>query len=154
MRLSQLAKWLPVAILASVLGMFAISVLAAPITEPKLAVRVADLPEVSRHPIPQEMRSSRIKATAVWIVKDGSTWRAFSNQSTHRPCKSSDVQWYPEHGVFMDPCYGSVWNRSGKNIAGPAPRGLDWFPVTVEENGWLVVDLSHLQLDRSENLGR
>jgi cytochrome b6-f complex iron-sulfur subunit len=46
-------------------------------------------------------------------------------------CKSS--QW------FECPCHGSQYNRVGEKKGGPAPRGMDRFPVTVS-NGNFVVD--------------
>jgi cytochrome b6-f complex iron-sulfur subunit len=46
-------------------------------------------------------------------------------------CKSS--QW------FECPCHGSQYNRVGEKKAGPAPRGMDRFGVSVS-NGNVVVD--------------
>ncbi|MSY08359.1 MAG: Rieske 2Fe-2S domain-containing protein [Actinobacteria bacterium] len=46
-------------------------------------------------------------------------------------CKSS--QW------FECPCHGSQYNRVGEKKAGPAPRGMDRFGVSVT-NGNVVVD--------------
>jgi cytochrome b6-f complex iron-sulfur subunit len=33
---------------------------------------------------------------------------------------------------FECPCHGSKYNRAGEYKLGPAPRGLDRFPITVE----------------------
>lgn len=41
---------------------------------------------------------------------------------------------------FECPCHGSKYNRAGEFRAGPAPRGLDRFPITVEPDGTVVVD--------------
>jgi len=46
-------------------------------------------------------------------------------------CKSS--QW------FECPCHGSQYNRIGEKKAGPAPRGMDRFGITVS-NGNVIVD--------------
>ena len=46
-------------------------------------------------------------------------------------CKSS--QW------FECPCHGSQYNRVGEKKAGPAPRGMDLFGVSIS-NGNVVVD--------------
>lgn len=46
-------------------------------------------------------------------------------------CKSS--QW------FECPCHGSQYNRVGEKKAGPAPRGMDHFVITVT-NGDVVID--------------
>ncbi|MFZ4720108.1 MAG: ubiquinol-cytochrome c reductase iron-sulfur subunit [Ilumatobacteraceae bacterium] len=49
-------------------------------------------------------------------------------------CKSS--QW------FECPCHGSQYNRVGEKKAGPAPRGMDHFVVTVGATGDVVIDTS------------
>ncbi len=49
-------------------------------------------------------------------------------------CKSS--QW------FECPCHGSQYNRVGEKKAGPAPRGMDMFALTVSPTGDVVVDTS------------
>jgi cytochrome b6-f complex iron-sulfur subunit len=45
-------------------------------------------------------------------------------------CKTS--QW------FECPCHGSQYNRVGEKKAGPAPRGLDRFAMSVEGNLFAV----------------
>jgi cytochrome b6-f complex iron-sulfur subunit len=49
-------------------------------------------------------------------------------------CKSS--QW------FECPCHGSQYNRAGEKKAGPAPRGMDRFAITVSASGDVVIDTS------------
>lgn len=49
-------------------------------------------------------------------------------------CKSS--QW------FECPCHGSQYNRVGEKKAGPAPRGMDLFAITVSPTGDVVIDTS------------
>ena len=41
---------------------------------------------------------------------------------------------------FECPCHGSQYNQVGEKKAGPAPRGMDRFPVTVAGNGDVVVN--------------
>jgi len=41
---------------------------------------------------------------------------------------------------FECPCHGSQYNQVGEKKAGPAPRGMDRFPVTVGGNGDVTVD--------------
>ncbi len=45
----------------------------------------------------------------------------------------------PTSQWFECPCHGSQYNRVGEKKGGPAPRGMDRFPVTVS-NGNFVVD--------------
>ncbi len=49
-------------------------------------------------------------------------------------CTSS--QW------FECPCHGSQYNRVGEKKAGPAPRGMDHWPVTVGAAGDVIIDTS------------
>jgi cytochrome b6-f complex iron-sulfur subunit len=46
--------------------------------------------------------------------------------------------------LFECPCHGSKYSLNGEYYGGPAPRGLDRFPITVE-NGKVVVDTGDLQ---------
>ena len=41
---------------------------------------------------------------------------------------------------FECPCHGSKYNLAGEFKLGPAPRGLDRFPITVDENGTVTVN--------------
>ena len=50
-------------------------------------------------------------------------------------CKGS--QW------FECPCHGSQYNRVGEKKGGPAPRGMDHFPITVGGSGDVVIDTSN-----------
>lgn len=41
---------------------------------------------------------------------------------------------------FECPCHGSKYNQAGEYKAGPAPRGLDRFPLTIDASGVITVD--------------
>lgn len=47
---------------------------------------------------------------------------------------------------FECPCHGSKYNRVGEKKAGPAPRGMDRFPMEVNPAGELIVDTSQIIL--------
>lgn len=47
---------------------------------------------------------------------------------------------------FECPCHGSKYNRVGEKKAGPAPRGMDRFPMEVNAAGELIVDTSQIIL--------
>ena len=51
-------------------------------------------------------------------------------------CKTS--QW------FECPCHGSQYDRVGEKEGGPAPRGMDRFPGTVDARGNLVVNTGQI----------
>ncbi len=70
---------------------------------------------------------------------------AMYRKCTHLGCV---VPWVPnepseddisEHGKFNCPCHGGIYDRFGVVHAGPPPRPLDIFPVTVEGE-YVVVD--------------
>lgn len=46
--------------------------------------------------------------------------------------------------LFECPCHGSKYRLSGEYFAGPAPRGLDRFPIDIA-GGKVVVDTGNLQ---------
>jgi len=43
---------------------------------------------------------------------------------------------------FECPCHGSQYNRVGEKKAGPAPRGMDHFLITVTGSGDVIIDTS------------
>lgn len=47
--------------------------------------------------------------------------------------------------LFECPCHGSKYRLSGEYFLGPAPRGLDRFPISIE-GGKVVVDTGNLQV--------
>ena len=47
--------------------------------------------------------------------------------------------------LFECPCHGSKYRLTGEYFAGPAPRGLDRFPIAIE-GGKVVVDTGSLQV--------
>lgn len=73
---------------------------------------------------------------AVWTVKqsDGQV-TVFSPLCTHLGC---GYHWDAPDRKFKCPCHGSVYDVTGRVLAGPAPRPLDDLPAKVE-NGRLLV---------------
>jgi cytochrome b6-f complex iron-sulfur subunit len=49
------------------------------------------------------------------------------------------VPWNDSEDQFHCPCHGSLYNRKGEVLGGPAPRPLDYFKIT-EDAGSLIVD--------------
>jgi cytochrome b6-f complex iron-sulfur subunit len=64
--------------------------------------------------------------------------RALYQKCPHLGCK---VAWAPAAGAFRCPCHGSVYNLIGEYESGPAPRGMDRFPIKIE-NDHVIVDTS------------
>lgn len=61
---------------------------------------------------------------------------ALYQKCVHLGCR---VPWCKSSQWFECPCHGSQYNRVGEKKGGPAPRGLDRFPVSVQ-GGSVVVD--------------
>lgn len=48
------------------------------------------------------------------------------------------VPWNEAEGQFHCPCHGSIYDRTGQNLGGPAPRPMDYMPIEIEgENIWV-----------------
>jgi len=78
-----------------------------------------------------------IRAARAYLTRDADgEIIALSEKCTHLGCR---VPFCQSSGQFECPCHGSNFNRVGEYRAGPAPRGLDRYPIE-EENGLLVID--------------
>ena len=62
---------------------------------------------------------------------------AVSAVCTHLGCIAN---WKSEDGTIACPCHGSKFDKEGKVLDGPAPRSLQRFTMTLDEQGHLVVD--------------
>ena len=71
-------------------------------------------------------------------VEDGLL--ALYQRCTHLGCL---VPWNEAEGRFACPCHAGRYNRVGEQVAGPPPRPLDLFPVTIV-NGQVLVDTSQV----------
>lgn len=56
---------------------------------------------------------------------------------THLGCIT---QWKPEDNLIECPCHGSKFERNGTKVAGPAPRPLPHFAISLTADGELLVD--------------
>jgi nitrite reductase/ring-hydroxylating ferredoxin subunit len=56
------------------------------------------------------------------------------------------VKWDPVERIFVSPAHGERYTIDGKPVAGPAPRGLDGYPVKIV-NGNINVDLGTMLPD-------
>ena len=74
-------------------------------------------------------------ARAFLTVVDGEVM-ALSEKCTHLGCR---VPYCESSGQFECPCHGSVFSRAGDFVAGPAPRGMDLYPVD-EVDGLLYIE--------------
>jgi cytochrome b6-f complex iron-sulfur subunit len=67
---------------------------------------------------------------------------ALYQKCVHLGCR---VPWCESSQWFECPCHGSKYNRVGEKQGGPAPRGLDRFPLDVT-GGNIIVHTDNLQI--------
>jgi len=69
------------------------------------------------------------------LINNKGKIEAFSKICTHLGC---EVEWQPEKRVFFCPCHKGYYDANGKNIAGPPPRPLSTYKVTVKDGNIYV----------------
>ena len=62
---------------------------------------------------------------------DDGGFLAISKKCTHLGCA---VPWNAEQKQFECPCHASVFDMTGDVIKAPAPRALDLYPVSIEQD--------------------
>lgn len=71
----------------------------------------------------------------VAIIREGDKIAAISVVCTHLGC----IVGVAETG-FNCPCHGSRYDQDGNVTAGPAPKALPWYEVSLAPNGELEID--------------
>jgi len=75
---------------------------------------------------------NEIEMHNVWILKnDEGNVISYSPICPHLGCS---FNWNERVSHFECPCHNSIWDISGKLLAGPSPRGLDKLPVEIRDN--------------------
>jgi Rieske Fe-S protein len=68
------------------------------------------------------------KETVVFLDREGDRVRALSATCAHLGCR---VRWDVPRRQFLCPCHGGVYDRDGRVVSGPPPRGLERVNVRV-----------------------
>lgn len=71
-------------------------------------------------------------------LKEGG-YLAVYRRCTHLGCA---VPYDPSLGQFVCPCHGSAFTMDGDVLNQPAPRPLDLFTLSINEDGDIIVDTS------------
>ncbi|MGI9624175.1 MAG: ubiquinol-cytochrome c reductase iron-sulfur subunit [Acidimicrobiales bacterium] len=71
-----------------------------------------------------------VPAARAFLTRVDGELLALSEKCTHLGCRTPFCE---SSGRFECPCHGSVFSRAGDYLAGPAPRGMDHYPVDIEE---------------------
>ncbi len=73
----------------------------------------------------------------LFVIRERNQFHVISATCTHLGCT---VEWNAKQDEFDCPCHGSKFKADGMAFAGPAPRSLAWYPLSVSGDGFLVVD--------------
>jgi len=78
-----------------------------------------------------------LKARKVFVLREGDSFKVISVICQHLGCA---VHWSKEKNIFECPCHGSKYYKNGVNFAGPAPKPLYHYEISVADDGKLVVN--------------
>lgn len=56
------------------------------------------------------------------------------------------IPWQAAEQLFIDPCHGSAYTRTGEYVRGPSPRSLDQFGVMITTNGTINVNVEDVRI--------
>lgn len=97
----------------------------------ELRVAASNIPQVGAEPY-------KFNPGKFWLVRNDDGLLALYWKCPHLGCT---VPWNDGQDQFVCPCHGSVYDPNGVRIAGPAPRPMDFMPVTIDEaTGDALVD--------------
>ncbi|MEK7803282.1 MAG: ubiquinol-cytochrome c reductase iron-sulfur subunit [Deltaproteobacteria bacterium] len=99
--------------------------------------RFEEILVASASDLSDEVTSMEIAGSRIFLLKTDKDFVAFSRKCTDLGCL---VSWDKSRQQFICPCHQGVYDKNGKNIAGPPPRPLDRFGVTKKgENLYIKV---------------
>jgi nitrite reductase/ring-hydroxylating ferredoxin subunit len=88
-----------------------------------------------------EGTSTYVPAGRMYVVNASNHLFALSQKCPHLGCH---VPFCESSGRFECPCHGSIYDLAGEYIAGPTPRGMDQYELTLDGRN-VVVDTGKLK---------
>ncbi|MEA1902482.1 MAG: Rieske (2Fe-2S) protein [Actinomycetota bacterium] len=76
-----------------------------------------------------------VPAARAYLTREEGEIVALWSRCPHLGCR---VPWCESSGEFECPCHGTTFNRLGEHRDGPAPRGMDRFTVTIEDDQMII----------------
>ncbi len=73
----------------------------------------------------------------IYLVRQQNLIRVVSAVCTHIGCTA---QWVEERDRWECPCHGSIFDKEGIVVRGPAAKPLPWYQVTLAPDGRLFVN--------------
>ncbi len=116
-----------------------------------LAEAVGDKPLRAEVTIAQQRdawaKMANVRLGAVWLVRSGGDIRAFTTTCPHLGCA---VDYDARADRFKCPCHGSVFDRDGNRVSGPAKRGMDPLEARIDADGRVAVRFRRFKPDVPE----
>ena len=91
----------------------------------------------------QGVNQDFLQSNRVWVILEPGRLFVIFARCTHLGCTPD---WLPQQDMFHCPCHGSEYDPEGVNFAGPAPRPMDRCKVSLQSDGTILVDSSHLYM--------
>jgi len=101
--------------------------------EPSPVANVGKPENYARDSVTQDLKAM------IYIVRGPEGFYAMGSTCTHLGCQTV---WNGDQGIIACPCHGSKFTSRGAKIEGPAPRGLPWLRMWLNDEGDLMVDRS------------
>ncbi len=119
------------------------------INQPDGSIAPLFIPQAQAYivPFPDDPEGSSFESTIAPVIAGGVM--ALWQRCVHLGCRVPTC--LPSQG-FECPCHGSRYNFHGEYEGGPAPRNMDRFVISIDEDNHLIVDTgSVIQTARAKN---
>lgn len=103
-------------------------------------------PGMALKDVPQGVTLHHVNGEDVWIDRSRDQLTVFLDSAQHL---NHGVVFCAGQNIFMSPMHGELFGRNGIALDGPAARGLDRFPVTIEKvqgESRVMIDTSNASL--------